>query len=113
MNVTTDLILIPYRILGNGTKVDWTKELEPYGYRTMWQIIWSCVLTMIACTWVTIHPNIPANPAAATRYRVHLWIVDLILPELLLLWATKQGIAACKLKKGGMFRCCFLRLCSP
>ena len=115
MNVTEDLILTPYRIL-NGIKVDWTKELEPYGYRTMWQIIQSCVLTIFACTWVTIHPNIPSHrwPFSKFCYRVYLWIVDLIMPELLLLWASKQYIAAQNLrKKEGVSCLFFLRLCSP
>lgn len=27
--------------------------------RTIWNIIWSCLVTIFACVWVAIHPNIP------------------------------------------------------
>lgn len=27
--------------------------------RTVWNIIWSCLITIFACIWVAIHPNIP------------------------------------------------------
>jgi len=117
MDINKDLILIPYRIFSNGTKVDWTNELQPYGYRTLWDIIRSCWLTVFACTWVTIHPNIPSRRSWFSKnyYKVQLWIVDLIMPELLLLWAAKQYIAAKDLtkKQEGVSRRYFPRLCSP
>jgi hypothetical protein len=28
-------------------------------YRTMQSIIWSCLTTIFACAWVSIHPNVP------------------------------------------------------
>jgi len=27
--------------------------------RTVWNIIWSCLVTIFSCTWVAVHPNIP------------------------------------------------------
>lgn len=27
--------------------------------RTVWNIIWSCLITIFACIWVAVHPNIP------------------------------------------------------
>ena len=101
MNVTKDLILTPYFIRPNGTKFDATEMLQPYGYRTLFQIVKSCALTIFACTWATMHPNIPSK----FRYRAHLWIVDLIIPELLLLWAAKQYFAAWSLVKSKCMFC--------
>ena len=101
MNVTNDLILVPYFIYSNGTMVDETKALEPYGYRTLVDIIRSCLLTVFACTWSTLHPNVPA----LFWYKVKLWIVTLMMPELLLLWAAKQFFAAQHLaKENSIFR---------
>lgn len=115
MYINKDLILVPYYISPNGTKVDWTNKLEPYQYRTLWDIIRTCALTVFACTWVTIHPNIPSCKTWLSRfcYKVQLWMVDLVMPELLLLWAAKQFIAAQDLKKEGVSYRCFPRLCSP
>lgn len=27
--------------------------------RTIWNIVWSCLITIFACIWVAIHPNVP------------------------------------------------------
>ena len=27
--------------------------------RTIWNIIWSCLVTIFSCTWVAVHPNVP------------------------------------------------------
>ena len=116
MNVTKGLILTPYLTFSNGTTIDATQKFEPYGYRTMGDIIRTCALTVFACTWATIHPNIPSHRCSPSKlhYKLHLWIVNLIMPELLLLWAAKQYLAARKLaKKKGMSRRCFPRPCSP
>jgi hypothetical protein len=82
MNITKELILTPYFILRNGTKYNATEYLKPYGYRTMLQIVKSCALTIFACTWATMHPNIPSK----FRYKAQLWIVlyyfDLVFSQM-------------------------------
>ncbi|TFK34937.1 hypothetical protein BDQ12DRAFT_569009, partial [Crucibulum laeve] len=66
--------------------------------RTVWDIIWSCLATTFLCTWVTVHPNVPAPDEewwwiAWTRLKLMFWA--LVAPELIFLWAlqryAKQG----------------------
>lgn len=61
--------------------------------RSLWDILWSCLATTFACTWVSVHPNIPffrESKASTTRWRVYLMVVSLIAPEIMILWACKQ-----------------------
>ncbi|KIK51331.1 hypothetical protein GYMLUDRAFT_234210 [Collybiopsis luxurians FD-317 M1] len=70
--------------------------------RSLFQIIWSCVSVLIACTWVSVHPNIPApddNLLVIFGKRIGLMIMALIAPELLVLWAARQWYAAKQLSK--------------
>lgn len=39
--------------------------------RTVWNIIWSCLITIFACTWVVVHPNIPQPKTPFRRARRH------------------------------------------
>ncbi|KIK51379.1 hypothetical protein GYMLUDRAFT_181434, partial [Collybiopsis luxurians FD-317 M1] len=70
--------------------------------RTLLQIIWSCVSVLIACTWVSVHPNVPGPGESSwkvVRRKVRLMIIALIAPELFVLWAARQWFAARKLAK--------------
>ncbi|KIK66927.1 hypothetical protein GYMLUDRAFT_914734 [Collybiopsis luxurians FD-317 M1] len=61
--------------------------------RSVIGIIWSCATTIFACTWVAIHPNIPAeddSQRAIYRRRAQILIVALIVPEYIILWAANQ-----------------------
>lgn len=61
--------------------------------RSLWDILWSCLATTFACTWVSVHPNIPylrEDKASTTRWRVFLMLLSLIAPEIMILWAFKQ-----------------------
>ena len=116
MNITKNLFLTPYLILSNGTQIDATKELEDYGYRTMWDIFRSCMFTILACMWAIIHSNIPSRRGwlANFFYKWQLWIVAIIMLDLLLLWSAKQFYAARKLVMGkGVSHHCFSCLFSP
>ncbi|KIK51383.1 hypothetical protein GYMLUDRAFT_394703 [Collybiopsis luxurians FD-317 M1] len=71
--------------------------------RTLLQIIWSCVSVLIACTWASVHPNVPAPDEGSKkvfRRKIGLMIMALIAPEMLVLWAARQWFAAKKLSKG-------------
>ncbi|TDL14486.1 hypothetical protein BD410DRAFT_845985 [Rickenella mellea] len=53
--------------------------------RTKYDIVWSCLTTMFACTWVAIHPNIPAPYESSFEIglrRFGIVIMALIAPEL-------------------------------
>ena len=65
--------------------------------RTRWNIIWSCLTTVFACTWVAIHPNIPDPDEkwiVVTARRVKIMMMALIAPELAMCWAVTQWINA-------------------
>ncbi|KIK51327.1 hypothetical protein GYMLUDRAFT_181578 [Collybiopsis luxurians FD-317 M1] len=70
--------------------------------RTLFQIVWSCVSVLIACTWVAIHPNVPSPQDGVLRIlarKVGLMIVTLIAPEVVVLWAARQWFSAKELAK--------------
>jgi hypothetical protein len=65
--------------------------------RSVFDIFWSCWLTIFICTWKSIHPNIPPpgqGPLSAFLRRLTLMFWALIVPELILTWAVKQWLAA-------------------
>ncbi|KAF8802869.1 hypothetical protein BYT27DRAFT_7341129 [Phlegmacium glaucopus] len=35
--------------------------------RSEWNIVWSYFATLFACSWISVHPNIPAPPDSSTR----------------------------------------------
>jgi hypothetical protein len=67
----------------------------------MWNIIWSCLVTIFVCTWISMHLNIPAPhekwyTMVALR-RLKGMVVALVAPELIIFWVVHQAIMACKL----------------
>ena len=70
--------------------------------RTLWNIIWSCLATIFACTWLAIHPNIAAPDEGFTRVnlrRAKIMVVGSLAPELIILWAMRQWLVAHLLAK--------------
>jgi hypothetical protein len=78
--------------------------------RTIWDIIWSCLVTIFACTWAAVHPNIKVTyskkpdswfrrwflyePHQFISKRVPLFITALLVPEYILSWAVRQHLVA-------------------
>ncbi|ETW84774.1 hypothetical protein HETIRDRAFT_473500 [Heterobasidion irregulare TC 32-1] len=70
--------------------------------RTLWDIVTSCMATVFSCTWVAIHPNIPAIDDkwwTISFRRAKLMVLALIAPELVILWAMRQWYVARDLAK--------------
>jgi hypothetical protein len=70
--------------------------------RTIWNIVRSCLVTLFACIWLAIHPNIPAPEDSWGRIaarRVWMMLLALLTPELIVSWAARQLIAACRIAK--------------
>ena len=83
--------------------------------RTIWNIVWSCLVTIFSCTWVAVHPNIPCpkkreangwirrciwNPLLSfAEHRLPLFICALLVPEYVLAWAIRQFLRARKIAK--------------
>ena len=63
--------------------------------RTLFNVIWSCLSTVIICAWTAVHPNIPPPSkwrARWNRLKIMFWMI--IAPELVLAWAARQFFAA-------------------
>lgn len=61
--------------------------------RLLWNILWSCFATTFACTWVSVHPNIPyfrESKSSTMCWRLYFTFLSLIAPEIMILWAFKQ-----------------------
>ena len=87
--------------------------------RTIWSIVWSCLVTIFSCTWVAVHPNIPCpkkrkanswierciwNPLLSfVEHRLPLFICALLVPEYVLAWAIRQFLRAREIANNGEF----------
>lgn len=61
--------------------------------RTVLDILWSCLATIFACTWVSVHPNVPFKGEgrwALLRRRLYLMCFSIFAPEFMIMWAFKQ-----------------------
>ncbi|KDR77205.1 hypothetical protein GALMADRAFT_246490 [Galerina marginata CBS 339.88] len=69
----------------------------PDQQRSIWDILWSCLATIFACTWISVHPNIPPSEEKEWKIklrRLEVMVWAIIAPELILLWAMKQWYIA-------------------
>ena len=74
----------------------------PADQRTMWDILWSCLATIFACSWVSVHPNIPAPNEPLWRIflrRLELMFWAVFGPEMIITWALRQWWGASRLEK--------------
>jgi len=65
--------------------------------RTVWSIVWSCLATLFACSWVAVHPNIPRSTdseALILGRRLATMGYMLLAPELVIFWAAQQHFSA-------------------
>jgi len=65
--------------------------------RSVWSIIWSCLATLFACSWVAVHPNVPRaadGEALILGRRLATMGYMLLAPELVIIWAAKQHFSA-------------------
>ncbi|KAF9556608.1 hypothetical protein CPC08DRAFT_711104 [Agrocybe pediades] len=70
--------------------------------RTSWDIIRSCLATLFACLWVSVHPNMSPPSHSDKRIfltKVELMIWTLLFPEMIILWAFRQWLGARTLSK--------------
>ncbi|KAF9471913.1 hypothetical protein BDN70DRAFT_845003, partial [Pholiota conissans] len=72
-------------------------DLPLHDPRSVWNIVWSCVTTIVACCWVAVHPNMLAEDASRWQVFVHrlkhmAWMI--VAPELIICWAIRQWVGA-------------------
>ncbi|KAH6914520.1 hypothetical protein BKA70DRAFT_1421286 [Coprinopsis sp. MPI-PUGE-AT-0042] len=88
-------------VMGAPTQVSPTPTDEPpsteipfnTNYRSTTDIVWSCVVTVFACTWLSVHPNISgANTTWKQRMRRRLFLMlwGIAAPEFLVIFAYRQ-----------------------
>jgi hypothetical protein len=78
------------------------REEDRFDTRSIYNILWSCLSTIFACTWITVHPNIPApgdSQWAVLRRRLAIMGYFLLAPEFVIMWAARQHFAARYLTK--------------
>ena len=89
--------------LGNTTTVLSTSVcICPADQRSIWDILWSCLATILACSWVSVHPNIPAPNETWWRVflrRLELMFWAVVAPEMIIGWAFRQWSSARHLEK--------------
>jgi len=69
---------------------------------TIWNIIWSCLVTLFACTWLAVHPNIPSPDdswVVIAFRRLKIMVLALIVPEFIIVWAIRQRLVGRKIAK--------------
>jgi hypothetical protein len=77
--------------------------------RTLWNIVWSSLITVFACIWLSVHPNIPAPDDSwgkKVARRVCTMVLALLAPELIVGWAMRQRIQASRIateNKSGIY----------
>jgi len=65
--------------------------------RSLYNIIWSCLVTMFACTWLSVHPNIPSlsdSYFTIMGRRIKIMIYALLVPEGVMYWAMRQWLGS-------------------
>src|SRR5258708_1907765 len=94
-------------------------EAPSFTNRTVWSIVSSSALTLLACIYSAIHPNIPSpkyGPLRILWRRIGMMIMALIVPELIATWAIRQRLCARSLTKrfkdSGYFSSRHLQHCS-
>lgn len=81
----------------------YTRDVLPVRMeRTIWDIIWSCLATTFAVTWVSVHPNLPwleEKRGVILKRRAFLMCLALLAPEVMIMWAFKQWRGAAMILK--------------
>ncbi|KAG2069675.1 hypothetical protein BDR04DRAFT_1156518 [Suillus decipiens] len=79
------------------TTTDDSFKAPSFTTRTIWTIISSSVLTIFACVYSAIHPNIP-SPKDRLRHilrrRLGIMITTFMAPEMIVIWAMRQCLSA-------------------
>ncbi|KAF7369949.1 hypothetical protein MSAN_00624700 [Mycena sanguinolenta] len=61
--------------------------------RTLFSIVWGCLATIFACTWVSVHPNVPPPNQSHLQLfwrRLKMMLIAMIAPEVIVAFAGRQ-----------------------
>ncbi|KAK0229401.1 hypothetical protein EDD85DRAFT_1026871 [Armillaria nabsnona] len=102
------ILLLVTRAFGAQTSPDDDKDVPACigDQRTVLNIIWSCLTTIFACTWLAVHPNVPGRnitrkgAISCAIERAKIMVITILAPEVIVAWAAEQFIVAWKLHHG-------------
>ncbi|KOS40116.1 hypothetical protein ACN38_g9040 [Penicillium nordicum] len=72
--------------------------------RSSWDIFWTCVSTILACTWTALHISVPTRAQTQTEnlwLKALAWIGTILAPEFMAgtaaeeLWQARSAVARC------------------
>ncbi len=75
--------------------------------RTVSNIVWSCLVTIFASTWLAIHPNVPGKKItdkgaiSLAVERAKIMGIAILAPEVVVGWAAEQFYVAWRVRHGG------------
>ncbi|KAF7369970.1 hypothetical protein MSAN_00626900 [Mycena sanguinolenta] len=61
--------------------------------RTLFSIVWGSLATIFACTWVSVHPNVPPPKQSRLQLfwrRLKMMLITMIAPEVMVGFAARQ-----------------------
>ncbi|KAF8135356.1 hypothetical protein K438DRAFT_2123002 [Mycena galopus ATCC 62051] len=70
--------------------------------RAFFGIVWGCLTTIFACTWVSVHPNLPIprqNWFRLFHRRLGMMLIAVIAPEIMVFFAARQFFFAREFSK--------------
>ncbi|PPR02061.1 hypothetical protein CVT24_011160 [Panaeolus cyanescens] len=70
--------------------------------RTVYDILWACLLTIFSCTWIAIHPNVRGYKSSGWSkmiQRAELMGWAILAPEVMVMWAFRQWRGAKDIQK--------------
>ncbi|KAJ6472556.1 hypothetical protein C8R45DRAFT_835841 [Mycena sanguinolenta] len=71
--------------------------------RKLFDVIWGCFATVFACTWVSVHPNVPPpNQSSLALFwrRFKMMLIAILAPEIMVGFAARQFYGARMLSEG-------------
>ncbi|KAF7336768.1 hypothetical protein MVEN_02112000 [Mycena venus] len=71
--------------------------------RKLFDIVWDCLAPIFACTWVSVHQNVPPpgqGRLALFRRRLKMMLAAVLAPELIVGFAARQFLIARRFSKG-------------
>ncbi|KAJ5960073.1 uncharacterized protein N7479_007223 [Penicillium vulpinum] len=72
--------------------------------RSSWDIFWTCVSTILACTWTALHISVPSRDQTQAVYifvKAMAWVGTILAPEFMAgtaaeeLWQARSAVARC------------------
>ncbi|KZP19165.1 hypothetical protein FIBSPDRAFT_744422, partial [Athelia psychrophila] len=90
-NLTSPSLDTNISLVSSNLRADPCNDL--HNCRTLFSIITSCLTTIFACVWVSVHPNVPGPRQSWTSKQFESFkivVLMLLVPEWVLAWSIRQ-----------------------